>query len=110
MVGAYRPLYALKIKFLITPTAITAYSVRVDIRMFMLFGISYLTVIPVLPTVTAENMKFDTYTVLVKRLLSEGVGGFVRVMRCVGFIWSGGVISGWILNIKTSFEEDEKTE
>ena len=110
MVGAYRPLYTLKIKFLNSPTVITAYSVRVDIRMFMLFGISYLTVIPVLPTVTAEGMKFDTYTVLMNRLLSVSLGGFVRVMRCVGFIWRGGVISGCILNVKKSFEEDEKTE
>ena len=70
MVGAYRALCTLKIKFLNTPTAVTAYSVRADIWMFMLLGISYLTVIPVLPTVTAEGMKFDTYTVLVKRLLS----------------------------------------
>jgi hypothetical protein len=69
-----------------------------------------LTVIPVLPTVTAGDMRFDTYTVLVNRLLSGGLGGFVRVMRCVGFIWCGCVISGWILNVKTSLEEDEKTE
>ena len=69
-----------------------------------------MTVVPVLAAVTAEGMRFDTYTVLVDRLLSVVLGGFVRIMRCVGFIWCGGVISGRILNVKTSFEEDEKSE
>lgn len=69
-----------------------------------------MTVVPVLPAVTAEGMRFDTYTVLVKRLLSGGLGGFIRVMRCVGFIWCGGVVWGRILNVKTCLEEDEKPE
>ena len=69
-----------------------------------------MTVVPVLPAVTAEGMRFDTYTVLVDRLLSGVLGGFVRVMRCVGFIWCGGVVTGRILNVKTSFDEDEKPE
>ena len=69
-----------------------------------------MTVVLVLPMVTVKGMRFDSYRVLVNRLLSGSLGGFVRVMRCVGFIWCSGVVSGRILNVKTSFEEDEKAE